>query len=140
MSGREPRSWQRWTAEEDAFIAANYATMTAREIGERLGRSEIAVRHHARVELGLLTSRGRRRPKMIADADALARLDGTVVLSAQDIERARVAAGVPQKTLHVGAGYSFSGGNLALTNPSLRKAVDLLTYLGFDLVLRKRTR
>lgn len=51
------RAFQRWKAEEDAFLRANYATMTAHGVGEALGRKADAVRFRVRA-LGL-RKRGR---------------------------------------------------------------------------------
>lgn len=56
------RGWA-WTAADDAVLRASYATMTAEQIGERLGRSLKAVEARAAV-LGL--RKNRKRPRAAA--------------------------------------------------------------------------
>jgi Zn-dependent peptidase ImmA (M78 family) len=46
------RAFRRWTADEDAFLRAHYATMTAHAVGQALGRKADAVRFRVRA-LGL---------------------------------------------------------------------------------------
>jgi len=126
---------KRWTPEEDEYLATMFGTGLIDVMADRLGRTEKGIRLRAnRLRIPGVRRGGRR---LEPDLAALAALEDIPVNESDVLNRVRLASGVGLDALSKRSGYGLNCQH-NLSNPTLRKAIDVAGALGFDLVLRRR--